>query len=1110
MKYLQYRNDYLTNKVQIKKENIKNYFKDSSLIKESVPSVTNDITWGGSLLGRLVNSIIRKATIYTKYLQINKPLAEFEAALTELVQYAGLSEDVRKEQYFLLFKSLLTEIYNIVFKSDSLTIGQKKAKLIGDGDGGLVGELIKKLQADKFEIEDKEELIKKLEKFRDLLKEIEEKSTPDTGGNEEDEETGQGQEQGQGQDEGDDETDEREKKDAIFKFYKSTLTIFQSMIKFSDLVENKRVMIQGQEEPEAKYKLGNFELKPGQVYTYNSAKGGSSNVILLSLKNEIIPGKDDQGGGFLDGGVKVKNQLKPGTVYVLPEKCPRCNGVGEVTLVDKTTKKQSKQTCDLCNGKKVIVVYDNAGKILADETEKIVRKAFNYPKNGKLLPIARPFVALVKSLQIKGKGGGKPSTNTGVNVGKKVPFWRNDFQYETLDWSSFFEKHDLADTSNPNRRGTENVAKIQSTKKVTDESGKESQVKVESDATNVWRKIMKAYKEIKMPELVGALKNLIEKSQKGSKVEKGDFMIIGKEIIQNEATLGKPVPFEKLIKEDKKEKLYIPLLEIAKKISLFSRVVVDLKEDLGILGFFGLARQPLKDFIEAYGEMKKVYGKVKNIKSEPIESEKKKEGEDSDKDSKKENRLTIFNYEKFRLYEELQDEEEDEEGLEDIEEDEESQEEEEKVDKVKNAWNQSFEKGDVDKYIVEDGEVEAHNRKVDAELSKEFNIDINKGPHKDLIMKIINAFGKAYRLYATDFIPSGRPGGRVSLKTFREYEYIGNSDSGRGGYWSESATPGRGPWAVSLIFNAWDDGVTEILEEPKFKSILQNAKFVYPGGRREGSGGDDAKEDRFSSRSTGESTRREIKAGRSLFDFINQMINPEGGFKKARRKIMKEWFGGVDVIPADKDIEDEAEKIPKLPISNDDKGNPGDVSFIGASAQNIRPKWTGGKVESFYTTYENCFFKIKAYDYDKKEDVYLKGYVWADDRNDKKIYFKLNKTKGERKDRIISTYLGGEDDKSYKDNEKPEYDTTLTTYVLSIPYAESVTLNRNMKAKQAEITGNNQVGNSKDVEYKVIDINILVKNKDGKTFIKLEYPRPSKLLNRDIEKLIPAVTDKFK
>jgi hypothetical protein len=1106
MKYLQYRNDYLTNKVQIKKENIKNYFKNSSLIKESVTSVTNDITWGGSLLGRLVNSIIRKATIYTKYLQINKPLAEFEAALTELVQYAGLSEDVRKEQYFLLFKSLLTEIYNIVFKSDSLTIGKKKAKLIGDGDGGLVGELIKKLQAEKFEIEDKEELIKKLEKFRDLLKEIEEESTPDTGENEEDEETGQGQ--GQGQDEGDDGSDEREKKDAIFKFYKSTLTIFKSMIKFSDLVENKRVMIQGQEEPEAKYKLGNFELKPGQVYTYNSAKGGSSNVILLSLKNEIIPGKDDQGGGFLDGGVKVKNQLKPGTVYVLPEKCPRCNGVGEVTLVDKTTKKQSKQTCDLCNGKKVIVVYDNAGKILADETEKIVRKAFNYPKDGKLLPIAKPFVALVKSLQIKGKGGGKLSTNTGVNVGKKVPFWRNDFQYETLDWASFFEKHDLADTSNPNRRGTENVAKIQSTKKVTDESGKESQVKVESDATNVWRKIMKAYKEIKMPELVGALKNLIEKSQRGSKVEKGDFMIIGKEIIQNEATLGKPVPFEKLIKEDKKEKLYIPLLEIAKKISLFSRVVVDLKEDLGILGSFGLARQPLKDFIEAYGEMKEVYGKVKNVKSEPIESEKKKEGEDSDKDSKKENRLTIFNYEKFRLYEELQDEEEDEEGLEDIEEDEESQEEEEKVDKIKNAWNQSFEKGDVDKYIVENGEVEAHNRKADAELSKEFNIDVNKGPHKDLIMKIINAFGKAYRLYATDFIPSGRPGGRVSLKTFREYEYIGDSDSGRSGDWQEGQTPGRGPWAVSLIFNAWDDGVTEILEEPKFKSILQNAKFVYPGGRKEGSGSSGGDRDDGYNASGATDSRREIKAGRSLFDFINEMINPEGGFKKSRRKIMKEWFGGIDKIEGDKEIEEDKDRYSKIKIPSEEKGEAGQVSFVGCNAPGLKETWNGGKVENFFTKYENCFFKIKIYDHDKKEERYLKGYVWADDG--KKIYFKLNNTKGERKDKIVKTYLGGENDKSYKDNEKPEYDTTLTTYVLSIPYAESVTLNRNMKAKQAEIIGNNQVGNSKDVEYKVMDINILVKNKDEKTFIKLEYPRPSKLLNRDIEKLIPAVTDKFK
>jgi hypothetical protein len=117
--------------------------------------------------------------------------------------------------------------------------------------------------------------------------------------------------------------------------------------------------------------------------------------------------------------------------------------------------------------------------------------------------------------------------------------------------------------------------------------------------------------------------------------------------------------------------------------------------------------------------------------------------------------------------------------------------------------------------------------------------------------------------------------------------------------------------------------------------------------------------------------RREIKAGRSLFDFINEMINPEGGFKKARKKIMKEWFGGIDKIEGNKKIEEGGEKYKNIPMPSEETGEKDAVSFVGASAQNIKPKWTGGKVESFYTTYENCFFKIKIYDHDKKDERYF-------------------------------------------------------------------------------------------------------------------------------------------
>lgn len=1099
MRHLQYRNDFLNKKVHLDRDNFKNYYRGSSIIKESVTTITNDITWGGSLIGRLINSIIRKATIYTKWMQIDRPFQEVKKAIDTLVSYAALSDDLRKQQMNVLYNSLLSHIYKIV-ESDE-TPETKIGALIASGDGGLVGELIDNLNSlEDGEYDKRDELVAKLEKFRDLLKELDIEpgytgDEEDEEGEEDEDEKGQGEEDESQDDEAQAQKKEARAKESIFEFYKTSTKFFKSIIDLAGHIKNRRTILEGDEKKPGVYKIGNQELKPGGPYDWisNEATGGKPvKVIVLSTRyrlqsgpDKLIPTNDDI----------EKDELSPGTVFVVRATCGKCKGSGQISENIKG-KPTTKKDCDICNKTGVLYKQDKN-----DADDKL--------KKAQLAGIPLKYeVVRVKDLRIAKSGGPGGATPPITAPLPARSFYKNDFTFERhfyeMEMLPIYEDTSLAKTSNQNRRGKENVAII----------GKD-----EKNATNAWKKILKVYnnKDLNLDQLAEQLKKIVEESTSGGKVEKNRINLIAKQVIENESTIGKPITYDELIKETKIDQQ--DLLKVAKHISLLSRIVLAMKEDLGITGSFGLAGDYLKNFIKSYEEMKKIYPKIKDIKfsfSDKVEakekSQDKKEDKDKDKDKDKKNdsRLTILDYRKFRLFEELEDEEEDEEDPDFSDEDTDTDTQDE--DQVKSAWSQSFDKGDVDKYKVSQEDVDDLSRKTKEATSKEFRIDPSKAPHKDQIMKIVNAFGRAYRLYATDYIPSGRPGGRVSLKTFREYEYIGNSDSGRGGEWSgEDSTPGRGPWAVKMIFEAWEDKITGLLEEEEYKEILQNAKFLYPGGRKEGSG--ESEKDSYGNRGRGgDETRREIKAGRSLLDFINDMINPTGGFKKARRQILSEYFGGVDQIPKEAgDPDEDRESIKKPKVSKDEMGEEGEISFFAIKTPNFISKVTAGiKVEFFFTKFENCFFRIKVFDRTERTYKYLKGYVFED--QGKKIFFKYNRSKNISSDMLILEYLNANKDKleSYNKNEKPKRDASLDTFICAIDYGVILGEKRTLKLQEAKITGNNQIGDVKSREDLQIDeIQILCENKgSGGKVDKFELVRPS-FLSKDITDL-KAIVDKFK
>ena len=139
MKYIKYRKDFLLNKVPENRPKEINY-NDSVILKEGME---NDITWGGSLLGRLVNSTIRIGKILTKRVGIKKLIKNVRFELDQILYENGLSEETKKEANLIRFRLLIKEIHNVVISNDK--VDSKVTQLIADGKtdkDGLLNQVI--------------------------------------------------------------------------------------------------------------------------------------------------------------------------------------------------------------------------------------------------------------------------------------------------------------------------------------------------------------------------------------------------------------------------------------------------------------------------------------------------------------------------------------------------------------------------------------------------------------------------------------------------------------------------------------------------------------------------------------------------------------------------------------------------------------------------------------------------------------------------------------------------------------------------------------------------------------------------------------------------------
>lgn len=216
---------------------------------------------------------------------------------------------------------------------------------------------------------------------------------------------------------------------------------------------------------------------------------------------------------------------------------------------------------------------------------------------------------------------------------------------------------------------------------------------------------------------------------------------------------------------------------------------------------------------------------------------------------------------------------------------------------VKNIWRGFFEEWDKKETMtLSQREVDEMDKLIGSGKDK-LSLDVSKRP--DPIVNITKIYTRAHELYYTDIIPSGRPKGRVSVKTAREYIQLGKPS-----YPIDPEDPIKGgPYAVKVLFRKWRNGVLTILQDQSYRKILSNVDFVVPGARDkfnpEGTSSAEPKESGYSSKDE-RGLKRGESTGQILFEYMTDMLNPKklDDFEGLQSELLNKYFG-IDRKKAD-------------------------------------------------------------------------------------------------------------------------------------------------------------------------------------------------------------------
>lgn len=148
--------------------------------------------------------------------------------------------------------------------------------------------------------------------------------------------------------------------------------------------------------------------------------------------------------------------------------------------------------------------------------------------------------------------------------------------------------------------------------------------------------------------------------------------------------------------------------------------------------------------------------------------------------------------------------------------------------KVNEFWRNVFlNKFDtLEKYNLTQDQIDELSRKAES-ISK--NSKFVKISGQDPIIEIVRLFNRAYRIHTVEVIPSGRSDGRVSNKTFREYQYVGSGSGNARPSAAGTVEPGIGPYRNVALFSKWENAVLDILSSSKYRVIFDKDTTIKVG-----------------------------------------------------------------------------------------------------------------------------------------------------------------------------------------------------------------------------------------------------------------------------------------
>jgi hypothetical protein len=281
------------------------------------------------------------------------------------------------------------------------------------------------------------------------------------------------------------------------------------------------------------------------------------------------------------------------------------------------------------------------------------------------------------------------------------------------------------------------------------------------------------------------------------------------------------------------------------------------------------------------------------------------------------------------------------------------------IQEVVDAWKLFFDEKDEEKWCLTKTEAVSAVKKFENKT-----LDLNtttKSP--DPVVRIVNIFIQAYNIYTTDYIPSGRPNGKVSLKTFRKYRYAGTGSAG------SPDNPGYGKWILISAHNKFKNGIMKSLEDTELRQILANPKLTINGNKG---------------------------AGTHLMNFINEMLNTNADMDRARFTLLQKYFNINEETakPLIAPVDTDRKVKPKKEDSEEVDGN--DVAIAtgvgGATVgTTVGTKliWTSVDKIVLNKNVSQEFYAFECIDVDSGKDTYISTYMISYDEVDKTLVGKF-------------------------------------------------------------------------------------------------------------------------